>query len=174
MKAGQRKEQTPSCYLVLQPAKCLLTFLLLCSLRIMSSRSFDVEKRKQNKTCYFYQNYPSLPDCSLDYLSSFFSVGNKKKRESSAVSESTVISPLRWLRSTLIPILFVTWGLRRRAVCWSGALVGFAIAVVLSLSNDCFLACLATFFVTGSKATKFGSERKHSKCEFSCEPYTIP
>ncbi|KAF4532227.1 hypothetical protein B566_EDAN004313 [Ephemera danica] len=82
---------------------------------------------------------------------SFFTAGHE---------HDTVISPTRWLVSTLLPILIAVWGLKKRSLNISGALFGLLVGFVLTLSSYCFLACLLTFFVTSSKATKFRADKK--------------
>lgn len=54
----------------------------------------------------------------------------------------------------------MVYGLKRKGVDKSGAALGFIIAVVLSISSHAFLASLATFFFTSSRATKFRSKIK--------------
>lgn len=71
-----------------------------------------------------------------------------------------MIPPTRWLFSILVPILLLLYGLRRKGVDKSGALLGLIIAVILSLASHAFLACLATFFFTSSRATRFRSQLK--------------
>lgn len=54
----------------------------------------------------------------------------------------------------------MTYGLKRKAVNYNGAALGVIIAVTLSLANHAFLACLATFFFSSSRVTKFRSQVK--------------
>ncbi|XP_061715949.1 transmembrane protein 19 [Cydia pomonella] len=74
--------------------------------------------------------------------------------------EPVVISPARWLAACFIPIMIAFYGYRKKSLNLSGAILGFFVGFVLTLSNFCFLATLFTFFVTSSKATKF---RPHLK-----------
>lgn len=77
--------------------------------------------------------------------------------------EDRVIPPTRWLFSTLLPIAFMAVGLRRGSVNKSGAILGVIFAFILSIANHAFFVCLATFFFTSSRATKF---RAHLKRKF--------
>lgn len=74
--------------------------------------------------------------------------------------DGPVIPPTRWFASVVIPLIVAAWGLRRKSLDRSGAILGVIVGFVLTLTSYCFLACLFTFFVTSSKATKFRSERK--------------
>lgn len=74
--------------------------------------------------------------------------------------DDRVITPLRWLFSTLMPLLLMLYGWKRKGVNKSGAAFGLIIAIILSISSHAFLASLATFYFTSSRATKFGSKKK--------------
>lgn len=76
------------------------------------------------------------------------------------ISGNNVIPPTRWLFSILAPVLLMLYGLKRKGVNRSGALLGLLLAIILSLANHAFLACLATFFFTSSRVTKFRSHMK--------------
>lgn len=54
----------------------------------------------------------------------------------------------------------MSYGLKRKAVNYNGAALGLIIATTLSLANHAFLACLATFFFSSSRVTKFRSQIK--------------
>lgn len=54
----------------------------------------------------------------------------------------------------------MAYGLKRKGVNNSGAVLGLVIAIILSLANHAFLACLATFFFSSSRITKFRSHLK--------------
>lgn len=54
----------------------------------------------------------------------------------------------------------MAYGLKRKAVNYNGAALGVIIAVTLSLANHAFLACLATFFFSSSRVTKYRSQIK--------------
>ena len=51
-------------------------------------------------------------------------------------------------------------GLKKKSVRLSGAILGYFVGFVLTLSNYCFLASLMTFFVSSSWATKFRGYQK--------------
>ncbi|XP_060877359.1 transmembrane protein 19 [Metopolophium dirhodum] len=70
------------------------------------------------------------------------------------------LPPLRWFISTFIPLFIAVWGYTKRSLNLSGALLGVIVGFVLTLSSYGFLACLLTFFVTSSRATKFRSKTK--------------
>lgn len=76
------------------------------------------------------------------------------------ILENEPIPPTRWLFSTLVPILLMAYGLKRKGVNYSGAALGIVVAITLSLANHAFLACLATFFFSSSRVTKFRSNMK--------------
>ncbi|XP_014467810.1 PREDICTED: transmembrane protein 19 [Dinoponera quadriceps] len=81
--------------------------------------------------------------------------------ESSNFTEGyPVISPWRWLAAIVIPVLLLVWGLRKGYVAISGAISGSLLGFILTLTNFAHLMALLTFFVTGSKATKFRSAQK--------------
>lgn len=71
-----------------------------------------------------------------------------------------IISPWRWLVSVVIPIIFAVWGLKRKSLDLTGSILGLAIGFILTLTNYAHLACLMTFFVSSSLATKFRSHKK--------------
>lgn len=54
------------------------------------------------------------------------------------------------------------YGLRRKGVNTSGAIFGLMCAFILSIGSHMFLATLAVFFFTSSRATKFRAEQKRS------------
>lgn len=92
----------------------------------------------------------------MNVIYSTFSTESKGHHEES----TQVISPWRWLAAVIIPILFLLWGLKRRSVDISGAILGVFIGFILTLTSFTHLACLVAFFVTSSKATAFRSHRK--------------
>ncbi|XP_054287384.1 transmembrane protein 19-like [Macrosteles quadrilineatus] len=75
-------------------------------------------------------------------------------------SESEPISPTRWLFSVITPILFAAYGLKKKSLSVSGAVLGLVVGFVLTLSSYLFLICLIVFFITSSRATKFRSNQK--------------
>lgn len=70
------------------------------------------------------------------------------------------IAPTRWFAATLIPIVIATWGLKKKSLTLSGALLGLVVGFVLTISSYAFLACLMVFFITSSRVTKFRSNIK--------------
>lgn len=52
------------------------------------------------------------------------------------------------------------YGLKKKGVNNSGAIFGLVIAIILSIASHMFLTCLAAFFFTSSKATKFRTNSK--------------
>ncbi|GAB0093943.1 Transmembrane protein 19 [Sergentomyia squamirostris] len=70
------------------------------------------------------------------------------------------IGPTRWLLSIFIPVLFTVYGYRRGSVNTSGAVLGFILAICLTVANYAFLTSLIVFFVTSSRATKFKAAQK--------------
>lgn len=70
------------------------------------------------------------------------------------------LTPFRWLISFLLPMALMTVGYRRKGVNKSGAILGFIMAVFLTVAQYGFLACLASFFFSSTYATKFKSKRK--------------
>ncbi|CAD7005996.1 transmembrane protein 19 [Ceratitis capitata] len=105
--------------------------------------------------------------CSLSIpLSLFMWLGHlafSKFWHSNEFEEPPVISPTRWLFSTLAPLALMIIALRRKSVNKSGAVLGVLFAFILSLANHAFFASLAAFFFSSSRATKF---RSHLKRKF--------
>lgn len=62
--------------------------------------------------------------------------------------------------AAIIPVLVTKWGLKKRSLDKSGAITGLVIGFILTISSLCFCACLLTFFVLASKATKYKSSIK--------------
>ncbi|KAK9306722.1 hypothetical protein QLX08_002639 [Tetragonisca angustula] len=78
-----------------------------------------------------------------------------------------VVSPWRWLTAVLVPIFMAFWGLRRKSVDISGAILGLFMGFVLTLSSFSHLACLFVFLVSSTKATKFrATEKKKIEADF--------
>ncbi|XP_021925954.1 transmembrane protein 19 isoform X2 [Zootermopsis nevadensis] len=76
-----------------------------------------------------------------------------------------VIPPTRWFISLVTPLAIAAWGIRKNSLVVSGAVLGFFVGFILTLTSYSFLMCLMTFFVTSSKLTKFRSEQKRSTDE---------
>lgn len=102
--------------------------------------------------------------CALSIpLSMFCWIGNVAYSKLASNNQDNVIPPTRWLFSLLMPILLMMYGLKRKGVNKSGAALGLICAIVLSISSHAFLVCLATFFFSSSRATRF---RAHLKRKF--------
>ncbi|KAG6440686.1 hypothetical protein O3G_MSEX001403 [Manduca sexta] len=91
---------------------------------------------------------------------------SKYLAENQGFDEPLVISPTRWMMSCFIPLVIAVYGIRKRSINFSGAIFGFVVAFILTLSNYSFLAALFVFFVTSSKATKL---RSHLKKKFEAD-----
>ncbi|CAG9562022.1 unnamed protein product [Danaus chrysippus] len=76
------------------------------------------------------------------------------------LDDPVIISPGRWLAACLIPVPFALFGYKRKSLNMSGALFGFVVAFVLTLSNFCFLIDMMVFFLSSSKATHFRPQLK--------------
>ncbi|XP_052860398.1 transmembrane protein 19 [Anopheles cruzii] len=108
----------------------------------------------------FYKVLPVLL-CGLSVpLSMFMWIGNVAYSKITSDGENGVVPPTRWLFSVLVPVLLMVYGLRRKGVNRSGAVLGLLCAIILSISSHAFLACLAAFFFSSSRATKFRGHLK--------------
>ncbi|EDW73224.1 uncharacterized protein Dwil_GK16775 [Drosophila willistoni] len=99
-------------------------------------------------------------------ISLFMWIGNvaiSKLWNSTDFEEFRVITPLRWLFSTLAPLALMTMALRRRSVSKSGGALGILLAFILSIASHPFFVSLIVFFFSSSRATKF---RGHMKRKF--------
>lgn len=76
------------------------------------------------------------------------------------LEEYLVISPWRWLIAVLFPIFMAFWSWKRKSLNISGAISGLFVGFILTLTNFAHVACLFSFFVTSTKATKFRSHEK--------------
>lgn len=70
------------------------------------------------------------------------------------------ISPVRWLISILIPLYISLDAIRKRKLDNAGALLAFAIGIIITLGSYSFMLSLMVFFYTGSKLTRFRATRK--------------
>ncbi|XP_070532077.1 transmembrane protein 19-like [Ptychodera flava] len=70
------------------------------------------------------------------------------------------ISPWRYLVALLLPIYLAKHGMDRKSLDKTGALAALVVGFVMTMSNYCFCVALLTFFLTGSKITKFKAEKK--------------
>ncbi|XP_006623064.1 transmembrane protein 19 [Apis dorsata] len=76
------------------------------------------------------------------------------------LEEYLVISPWRWLIAVLFPIFMAFWGWKKKSLNISGAISGLFVGFILTLTSFAHVACLFSFFVTSTKATKFRSHEK--------------
>ncbi|XP_066266790.1 transmembrane protein 19-like [Branchiostoma lanceolatum] len=70
------------------------------------------------------------------------------------------ISPWRLLFAIIAPMFITIRGLKKQSLDMSGALTGFVVGFVLTVSNLCFFSCLLAFFGISSWATKYKAEKK--------------
>jgi len=75
-------------------------------------------------------------------------------------ADTTQISPLRWVASTAVSVVVVSWGHKRRSLSTSGALLALLVGFCLTLAHYSFFFCLFAFFFTSSKATKYRQDIK--------------
>lgn len=75
-------------------------------------------------------------------------------------ADTTQISPLRWVASTAVSVVVVSWGHKRKSLSTSGALLALLVGFFLTLAHYSFFFCLFTFFFTSSKATKYRQDIK--------------
>lgn len=102
--------------------------------------------------------------CALSIpLSMFMWIGNIAYSKITSDNQDNVIPPTRWLFSLLVPLMLMMYGYKRKGVNRSGAVLGLLCAIILSIASHAFLCCLATFFFSSSRATKF---RGHLKRKF--------
>lgn len=98
-------------------------------------------------------------------LSTFFWIGNITLNKLGVFTnvydeDPTHITPFRWLISFVLPLALMVVGYRRKGVNKSGAVLGFIMAVILTIANLGFLICLAGFFFSSTYATKYKSKHK--------------
>ncbi|XP_055626328.1 transmembrane protein 19 isoform X2 [Toxorhynchites rutilus septentrionalis] len=130
-------------------------------LQLLNARILILEKTMEERT--IYKLLPVLLCALAMPLSMLLWIGNFAYSKIASSNQDNVIPPTRWLFSILVPILLMVYGLKRKGVNKSGAALGLICAVILSISSHAFLACLATFFFSSSRATKF---RSHLKRKF--------
>ena len=65
------------------------------------------------------------------------------------------VSILRLLVSVLLPSAISLWGLRRRSLSSSGALLALAVGFLVTLTNGCLCAAMMAFFFSSSRLTKW-------------------
>lgn len=74
--------------------------------------------------------------------------------------ESDSSNPIRWLVAITLPLIIMYGGLKKKSISTSGAILGYLIGFLLTLTNYAFMACLVVFFVSSSWATKYKSQLK--------------
>ncbi|XP_014605948.1 PREDICTED: transmembrane protein 19 isoform X1 [Polistes canadensis] len=133
-------------------------------------KQFGMVLRRGNKIKNFNFFLPILISaCAIPTSMMFWSINVLYSTLSSDTDNynneefSQMIPPWRWLAAVIIPLLFMFWGLRKKSMNLNGALAGMVVGFILTLTNLCHLISLATFFVTGSKATKFRSNIKKNQ-----------
>ncbi|XP_045167701.1 transmembrane protein 19-like [Mercenaria mercenaria] len=75
-------------------------------------------------------------------------------------SDVEPVSPVRFLIAVVAPVLITRWGLQRGSLDKSGAIAALLVGFLMTISNLCFFSALLTFFVAGSKVTKFRTSEK--------------
>ncbi|KAM6895380.1 transmembrane protein 19 [Xenentodon cancila] len=70
------------------------------------------------------------------------------------------VSPWRWLFSILVPLMVTSRALERRSLDRLGALAALLVGFVLTMANFSFFSALLAFFITSSKLTRWGGEKK--------------
>ncbi|XP_061571192.1 transmembrane protein 19 [Cololabis saira] len=70
------------------------------------------------------------------------------------------VSPWRWLFSILVPLMVTSRALERRSLDRLGALTALLVGFVLTMANYSFFSALLAFFITSSKLTRWGGEKK--------------
>jgi len=70
------------------------------------------------------------------------------------------ITPLRWVSSTVVPVIMVSWGHENHSLSTSGALLALLVGFCLTLAHYSFFLCLLVFIITSSKVTMYKREQK--------------
>ena len=88
----------------------------------------------------------------------------KNTGSSNYKTDSMVIPFLHFLTRAVFAVfsclVIVQHGLKRKSLDLTGAIASVLVGFVLTLSNLCFFASCATFFLTSSKLTRFKSDVK--------------
>merc|ERR1719376_1355880 len=72
------------------------------------------------------------------------------------------VAPSRCLVACLLPLAMAYRGLRKDSLSFSGAAVAIPLGQLMVLANYGFMAQLMTFYVLGSRLTRFRAERKRT------------
>lgn len=75
-------------------------------------------------------------------------------------SASDSSNPIRWLMAISLPILITYHGLKKKSLSVSGAVLGYFIGFILTLTSYTYMASMIVFFITSSWATKYKSQSK--------------
>lgn len=76
-------------------------------------------------------------------------------------------SPLKLCIAIILPFVFVRSGLKKKSLDPSGAVGGFLMGFIMTISNYCFMSALLAFYYFGSKASKFkGSQKQAFEADF--------
>ena len=65
------------------------------------------------------------------------------------------ISTLRLVVSVLLPSAIALWGLKRKSLSSSGAVLALAVGFLVTLTNGCLCAAMVAFFFSSSRLTKW-------------------
>lgn len=68
--------------------------------------------------------------------------------------------PWRCIFAVLAPFILAGYGLKKKSLSPSGAVAGMIVGFCITLSSMCFFVSLFTFFIAGSKATKYKGHLK--------------
>jgi len=96
----------------------------------------------------------------LFVIVSLFLFISKNLLVSGWTAENANITPFRWVSATVVPVIVVSWGHKRKSLSTSGALLALVVGFCLTLANLSFFICLLAFFISSSKATKYKQEVK--------------
>jgi len=96
----------------------------------------------------------------LFVIISLFLFISKNLLVSGWTAENANITPFRWVSATVVPVIVVSWGHKRKSLSTSGALLALVVGFCLTLANLSFFLCLLAFFISSSKATQYKQEVK--------------
>eukprot|EP00092_Neocalanus_flemingeri_P003005 GFUD01003214.1.p1 GENE.GFUD01003214.1~~GFUD01003214.1.p1 ORF type:complete len:333 (+),score=66.80 GFUD01003214.1:86-1084(+) len=91
----------------------------------------------------------------LFVITSLFLFIGKNLFFSGWTADHATITPLRWLASTMVPVIVVSWGHGRKSLSTSGALLALIVGFFLTLAHYSFFFCLLALLITSSKASKY-------------------
>lgn len=76
--------------------------------------------------------------------------------------ETDSSNPIRWFVAIGLPLTISYYGHKKKSLSFSGAVLGFFIGFLLTLTSYAFMASLLVFFITSSWATKYKSQNKRN------------